>query len=101
DEELMGGVTEDRARPGRYVGFVLRPETGEYLGYAAYDDLDEALAALNAVAREWRYEATSGCGGGDCASGQCGQQGTLACPKVRKKGEAPGAADCAGPGGCT
>lgn len=83
DEELMAGVTEHPAVPGSFVAFVLRLETGEYLGYENYATLGEALAAIDVIPRAWVYEKTAGCGEGACGEGHCGQGecGTGSCPK--------------------
>jgi len=78
DEELMGGVAENPAIPGGYIGFVLRHTTGDYLGYEPYPTLEAALTALNEVRRPWKYETSSGCGDcglgaqGKCNGGSCG-----------------------------
>ena len=83
DEELMAGVTEDPGAPGAFVAFVLRLETGEYLGYEKYPALSEALSALAGIPRDWTYENTAGCGNGACGEGHCGEGecGTSSCPK--------------------
>jgi hypothetical protein len=80
DEELMGGVAPHPDQPGLFVAFVLRHTTGEYLGYQAFEVLDEALQAINSVNRTWAYDQAGGCGGGNCGqgrgacnSGKCGQ----------------------------
>ncbi len=79
DEELMGGVSEDPDRPGQFMAFVLRHTTGESLGYQAYLRLEEAISALNGVERAWKFESSSGCGGGACGSaGGCGPGGSCA-----------------------
>jgi hypothetical protein len=91
DEQLMAGVTEDPDQKGRYVAFVLRPETGEYLGYQAYPELPLALEAINRIPRSWSYEKTSSnCGDGNCGTdggcrggGVCGRNAaTEPCPEV-------------------
>ena len=74
DEELMGGVTEHPEQKGAYMAYVLRHTTGEYLGYQPYENLDQALMAINTVERAWDYEKTSACGGfadGACGKGMC------------------------------
>jgi hypothetical protein len=83
DEELMAGVTENPGAAGSFVAFVLRLETGEYLGYESYSTLDEALAAIGRIPRSWAYEKSSGCGEGACGESHCGQGecGTGSCPK--------------------
>ena len=73
DEELMGGVTESPDAPGRYLAFVLRHTTGEYLGYRSFAVLEEALEAINRVQRSWAFEKASGCGSGNCGGGSCGK----------------------------
>lgn len=83
DEELMAGVTENPSSPGSFVAFVLRVETGEYLGFESYPSLGEALSAIDRIPRSWAYEKTSGCGEGACGKSHCGEGecGTSSCPK--------------------
>jgi hypothetical protein len=83
DEELMAGVTEHPAQPGSFVAFVLKLETGEYLGFEKYSTLDDALAAIDRIPRQWIYEKSGGCGEGACGEGHCGQGEckTSSCPK--------------------
>jgi hypothetical protein len=86
DDELMAGVTESPQKQGAFAAFVLRPETGEYLGYREFSTLDAALAEINAIPRQWAYEkaggcSTAGCKGGKC--GSCGNKGTGSCPKEK------------------
>ncbi len=76
DEELMGGVSTTGST---HLAFVLRHTTGEYLGTQEYSDLSAALAVINAVQRQWKYESSSQCGGGACNPGTCG---TGSCKKV-------------------
>ena len=83
DEELMGGVTVDPGQAEQFVAFVLRHTTGEYLGYQPFAELNDALAAINQVKRDWIFEKAGGCGGcatgeggcggGKCGAGKCGQ----------------------------
>ena len=82
DEELLGGVSETG---GSYVAFVLRHTTGEYLGAQEHPNLESALAAINAVQRDWKYESSSQCGGGACNEGNCG---TGSCKKILSRSEA-------------
>ena len=80
DEELLAGVSAS-TESGRekFLAFVLRHTTGEYLGYQEFEDLSLALQAINRVERSWNYEKTqASCGDGDCGTGACG---TDACPK--------------------
>lgn len=79
DEELMGGVAEHPTLPGKFLGYVLRHTTGEYLGYQDYSTLEAALAALNAIPRAWSFEKSSGCG--SCADGNCGKDRGGGCHK--------------------
>jgi hypothetical protein len=82
DADLMAGVTEKPDAPGAFLAYVLKPGSGEYLGYQEFTALDEALAALNAIPREWTYESAHSCGegkcgnnqGGNCRIGGCGKQ---------------------------
>lgn len=86
DEELMGGVSPDPQNPGQFTAFVLRHSTGEYLGFQAFTQLEDALKAINSVERNWAYEKTGGCGeemcdGGNCPAGGCANKGSEICPK--------------------
>jgi hypothetical protein len=67
DEELMAGVSEDSSVPGTYIAFVMQHTTGEYLGYQPHTDLDVALRSINQIPRPWVYEASGGCGEGNCS----------------------------------
>ncbi|HUP56519.1 MAG TPA: hypothetical protein VM598_03640 [Bdellovibrionota bacterium] len=80
DEELMAGVTENPDRSGGFAAFVLRHETGEYLGYRVFPTLDAALAEINAIPRQWAFEKVGGCSAGGCKGGNCGKSGG-ACPR--------------------
>lgn len=77
DEELLGGVAADVENPGRYIAYVLRHTTGEYLGYVQNLEQPEALTLINRVERSWAFESTSACGGcnkkgeGKCDGNQC------------------------------
>lgn len=74
DEELMAGVSEHPDVYGRYVAFVLKPETAEYLGYQDFPRLDDALDSINSIPRNWSYESSSGCQTGNCGkTGSCGK----------------------------
>lgn len=77
DEELMAGVMLDEPT-GQFAAFVVRPTSGEYLGYRKFETLPEAIAAINQIPREWKFESTSECGGcgegeGPCGKGNCAQ----------------------------
>lgn len=75
DDDLMAGVTEDpEAIPGEamgYVAFLINHMTGEYLACESFRDLEQALATVNRLERDWVYEAAGGCGGGKCGEGNC------------------------------
>ena len=75
DEELMAGVTEDASKPGQFVAFVLRQETGEYLGFQSYPELSLAIDSINQIERSWAFESSKECGGGSCTTGACGKEG--------------------------
>lgn len=75
DDQLMAGVTDHPEQPGKVVAFILDHGTGEYLAFHPFEAAEQALAALNGIKRSWKYEATGGCGKGDCA-----KSGTGACP---------------------
>lgn len=55
------------------MAYVLRHSTGEYLGCQVFDDLDQALQAMNQIRRPWKFEQAGGCGGGRCGEGNCGE----------------------------
>ena len=81
----MGGVSLHPELANNYLAFVLHHTTGEYLGYQSYSTLDEALAAINQVQRKWTFEASSGCGSGNCGKeGGCNPAG---CKVKLKSGE--------------
>lgn len=77
DNELMAGVTQAPESPQSFAAFVLNHRTGEYLGYRAYSNLEEALASLNSIPREWAFERSKNCGGcgegQSCTLGECGK----------------------------
>jgi len=75
DEEWMGGIAEEARQPGVFAVFILQHTTGEYVDYRVFQGLDLALSSINSVPRPWKFEATSGCGGGECGSedGGCGK----------------------------
>ena len=71
DDELMAGVTELQESPGHFAAFVVRPESGEYLGYTTCQSLESALNLINRIPRDWIFESTSGCDGSKCEEGKC------------------------------
>ena len=73
DEQLMAGVTENA---GEFVAFVLCHETGEYLSYQSYPQLNLALNAIGSIPRAWVFEATGGCSGGKCEEGKSCSDGS-------------------------
>ena len=82
DEELMAGVTELEDHSG-FAAFIVRHTTGESVGYHEFPALDQALAALSAIPRGWKFENSKSCDG-DCASDGCGQDhcDTAQCPGI-------------------
>jgi hypothetical protein len=74
DDELVGGVAEDPDRPDGFIAYVLHHTTREYLGYDRHPDLEKTLKAVNSVHRDWKYEKSSGYGGGDCSTGGCSRK---------------------------
>jgi hypothetical protein len=74
DEELMGGISEDREFPGTYQAFIVRHTTGETLGFRRFENLFEAIRTLNDVERAWEFTPVSKCGSGNCGSGNCGKK---------------------------
>ena len=75
DEELMAGISDSKDTPGSYSAFVVRHTTGETLGLQQFSDIFEAIRTINAIPRDWKFEAISKCGGGNCAAGACGKAG--------------------------
>jgi hypothetical protein len=92
DPELMAGVAaaaEDSAEKGQFLAFVLNHQTGAYLGAQHFPTIEQALETINQIPRDWKYEATGGCG----ANGVCD---TGNCPGVCSRAEAAaGGADAA------
>ena len=68
DEELIAGIHREEAQ---FVAYVLRHTTGEYLGIDSYSTIDEAVAAIDRMPRNWTFETLGGCKGTRCAEGQC------------------------------
>ncbi len=86
DSDLMAGVSEKPDAPGVFTAYVLKHETGEYLGYQEFTSLEDAVARINAIERDWEFESTHSCGagkcgnnrGGNCRIGGCGANGAQA-----------------------
>lgn len=91
DEELMGGISEEKDAPGIFSAFVVRHTTGETLGYQQFTDLFEAIRTLNGVERPWEFTPVSKCGSGNCGNGNCGKGG--GCGKAKKEPCATGSCD--------
>ena len=73
DDECMGGVSEDPNFQGNFLAYVVLPATGESIGSESFRTLEAALARINSIPREWKFESASGCGGGEsCSPGGCG-----------------------------
>lgn len=67
-DHLMAGLSP---RPeGGFLAYVIRVETGESLGAREVASEAEGLALLNAIPEPWRFEATGGCGEGNCGTGE-------------------------------
>ena len=92
DEELMAGISELPQQPGVFTAFVIRHTTGETLGTQVFSDIFEALRTLNAIPREWNYEAVSKCGG-NCSSGNCRKEGG-GCSMMNKTKPESAASSC-------
>ncbi len=75
DEELMGGISEDRDQPGNFHAFIVRHTTGETVGFRQFENLFEAIRTLNDVERAWEFTPVSKCGNGNCGNGNCGKEG--------------------------
>lgn len=67
DDEILAGVSEHESR---FLAFVLRHSTGEYLRYQYFNHLGPALEAINQVDRPLAFQGL-GCGQGKCQDGQC------------------------------
>jgi hypothetical protein len=72
DDELMASVTAHPSEPGKFLAYVLRHSTGEYLGMRNFDELTHALNSINQIKREWKFEKSGGCGE-NCGDGNCGK----------------------------
>jgi hypothetical protein len=88
DEELMAGISEDKANPGTFHAFVVRHTTGESLGHQLFSDVFEAIRTLNGIERNWSFEAVSKCGNGNCGNGNCGKSGG-GCGRSKANSEKP------------
>ena len=75
DEQLMAGITESAEAPGNFTAYVVRHTTGETLGAQEFTNLFEDIRTINDIPREWNFESTSSCGGGNCSKGGCGKNG--------------------------
>lgn len=75
DEELMAGISDVKDAPGTFTAFVVRHTTGETLGSQQFTNVFEAIRTINGIPREWKFEAVSRCGGGNCGTGACGKEG--------------------------
>jgi hypothetical protein len=71
DSEWIGGVTADTEVAGRYTAYVLNHATGETVAQSQFEDLEQAIAILNRVPRQWAFEALGGCANGNCQKGNC------------------------------
>jgi hypothetical protein len=80
DEELMGGLSDDKESPGTWTAVVVNHQTGETLAYQKFSNLFEAIRAMNDIPRAWSFEAVSRCGSGNCGTGKCGK-GAGGCAK--------------------
>ena len=78
DDELMAGIHEGE---GKFSAFVLSQETGEYLSYRDFPNLELALNAIAQISRPWTYEGVGGCSNGGCGEGKSCSDGSckLAC----------------------
>ncbi len=76
DAEWLGGVALQNGKQdqeGQFCAYVVDLNTLESRGSHTFATLDSALAAINALPREWDYVATTKCGepggcGGDCGT---------------------------------
>jgi len=71
DETWMASVSKSSDGPG-YAAFIIDHTEGETLAFRTFENLDQALAWVNAIPRKWTYETTSGCGDGGCSGEKCG-----------------------------
>ena len=84
DDEFLGGVSENRSQGGGFVAFVMRHSTGETLAALTYPTLELALAALNAIPKDWVFDSTHGCGNGECNAAENGKCPAGKCGKLSK-----------------
>lgn len=94
DDAWMGGVSDDPETPGRFIAFVIDHSTGAYIACTSYANEDEALAAINAIPRGWKFEGTSGCDGSKCGEGKCKKEGCRIYTGPSSASESEGCKSC-------
>lgn len=75
DEELMAGVSVNK-NENTYMAYIVNHASGEVIGSQSFQNLFEAIRAINQIERNWAFQSASRCGGGSggcgCGAGGCG-----------------------------
>ena len=72
DDEWMAGISKE---PEGFSAFVVDVRSGAVVAHQTFAELEPALAAVNQIPRDWKYEATGGCSGDRCGEGKCKGEG--------------------------
>ena len=77
DAEWMAGVSEnEQGSSRRWKAWVVSLAEGSLIAETNFDNLEEALTALNRIpGRNWSYEPTKTCSGEKCGPDQCKGEG--------------------------
>ena len=71
-EEYLGGVTESEESLGCFNSFIVNNNTGEYVFFDEFKNLEDALATINQLKPDWEFESThEGCKGSACGPDKC------------------------------
>jgi hypothetical protein len=68
DDEWMAGISKE---PEGFSAFVIDHRDGVLVAQQFFPTLEPALAAVNQIPRNWKYERTGGCSGERCGEGKC------------------------------
>lgn len=68
DDEWIAGISKE---PEGFSVFVIDHLAGSLIAQQNFEGLDSALAAVNQIPRNWKFEATGGCSGERCGEGKC------------------------------
>lgn len=74
DDEVIGGVTQLADTNGApvYAAYMSHYLTGETMDYQEFSDVEAALAFINGIGRDWKFEAI-GCSDHGNAANACGK----------------------------